>query len=1045
VQVNYATPQTFIPAVTVPFNAAQTAGNLNVVVVGWNDTTSQVVSVADTKGNTYQRAVGPTQLPGQLSQSIYFANNIAGAAVGTNTVTVTFNQGAIFSDIRVLEYSGQDPVNPVDVTSAATGNSTTSSTPAVTTTSAIDLLFAANMVASFTAAPGAGFTTRVITQPDGDIAEDMIVTAVGSYTSTASVAGGGSWVQQMVAFRAATTPVVPPGPPSNLAATAASSSQINLSWGASTGTVTSYLVESCTGSPCTFAQIATTAGTTYNNTGLTAGTTYSYRVRASDAAGNMSGYSNTASATTTAPPSPPSNLVATTISSSQINLSWTASNGPVGSYLVERCTGAGCTTFAQIASTSSTQTTYNNTGLVASTSYSYRVRADVTGYSNTASATAAPPPAPPTNLTATAVSGTQINLSWTASTGSVTSYLIESCTGSPCNFSQIATTAGTSYSATGLTAGTTYSYRMRASDSAGNLGGYSSTASATTTPPPSPPSNLTATVLSSYQTGLSWTASSGPVGAYLIERCTGAGCTNFAQIASTAPTQTAYSDTGLAASTSYTYRVRGDVTGYSNTAIATTAPPPTAPTNLTATAAFASQINLSWNASTGSVSLYLIERCTGTGCTFSQIATTPGTTYSNTGLAGGTTYNYRVRASDAAGNLGGYSSTASAQTPGQPPIASSNFPGFEDPLFENGAWAPITSLSPQGTRFEKNNGAAYPDRWASQNHAGARTTAAISGDHYSEIVVGHLGDNNNNVGPIVRVQASGPSIDSHYLWWASRPGGHNFLYFIQANGSSYGAGSLVPTSPVTDGDRLRLIARGNVLYGIKNGVRDFVYNTGQDQTRLTTGTTGMLAFVWTPTLTDAQISSWSSGEAPASSGVWDSSNFAGSEDPLDEGDRWYPLPGYSGFTKSGGAVIGKDGGHNASGAWSIAPLQRQYSEVTLGAVGSGGGGPVVRIDRNNTGQTGFLLFLWADNPSQSGLYQMFNGFFVNLQFFTPTIVTGDKWRLLADGNVLSVFRNGVLQFQYTTDGSYPTGDVGIEAYTPAFTFTAWQGGDPTGH
>ena len=43
------------------------------------------------------------------------------------------------------------------------------------------------------------------------------------------------------------------------------------------------------------------------------------------------------------------------------------------------------------------------------------------------------------------------------------------------------------------------------------------------------------------------------------------------------------------------------------------------------------------------------------------------------------------------------------------PIASSSFVGVEDPLSENGAWAPLTSLAPAGTRFQKNNG-AYPDQ-----------------------------------------------------------------------------------------------------------------------------------------------------------------------------------------------------------------------------------------------------------------------------------------------------------------------------------------------
>ena len=375
------------------------------------------------------------------------------------------------------------------------------------------------------------------------------------------------------------------------------------------------------------------------------------------------------------------------------------------------------------------------------------------------------------------------------------------------------------------------------------------------------------------------------------------------------------------------------------------------------------------------------------------------------------------------------------------PIATSSFVGAEDPLSENGAWAPLTSLSPTGDRFQKNNG-AYPDQPNYPNHAGARTTAAVPLDHYSEIVVGHVGSTSSNVGPIVRVQASGTSIDSHYLWWASQSNGVNNLYRIDANGTTYTANSIMPSSPVADGDRLRLIARGPVIYGIKNGVRDFIYNTGPDTTKYPTGSAGILAYAGDGVVTNSTIASWSAGTAPASSGTWASSTFLGIENPLDEGDRWYPLPGYSGFKKVGGLAIGRDAGHNASGVWSIAPPAKQYSEVTLGTVASGGGGPIVRIDRNNAGQTGWLLFLAPQNVTLSGIYKMnLDGSFTAEQLFAPMITSGDKWRLTADGNTLEVFKNGVSQLKYTTDGSYPSGDVGMEAYTSNFTFTGWEGGD----
>ena len=185
----------------VTFTAAQIAGDLNVVVVGWNDSTATVSTVTDTSGNIYTRAVGPTVQAGLASQSIYYAKNIV-AAWG-NIVTVTFSTVAAYPDIRILEYSGADPNNPVDVTAASSGNSATSNSGSATTTNAAGLLFGANLVQTSTAGPGSDFTSRLLTSPDGDIAEDQMVTAIGSYSATAPVGPSGPWIMQMVVFRTA--------------------------------------------------------------------------------------------------------------------------------------------------------------------------------------------------------------------------------------------------------------------------------------------------------------------------------------------------------------------------------------------------------------------------------------------------------------------------------------------------------------------------------------------------------------------------------------------------------------------------------------------------------------------------------------------------------------------------------------------------------------------------------------------------------------------------------------------------------------------------
>ncbi|KKS30258.1 MAG: hypothetical protein UV60_C0004G0031 [Parcubacteria group bacterium GW2011_GWA2_43_11] len=206
-----------------------------------------------------------------------------------------------------------------------------------------------------------------------------------------------------------TAPSVP-----SLTATAVSSSQINLSWTASTDNVgvTGYKVYR------NGTYLTTTTSTSHNSTGLTASTAYSYRVSAVDAAGNESSQSVAKSATTHAgtvetdatPPAVPLNLITLAVSSSQINLAWTASTDNVGvtGYKVYR-NGTYLTT--------TTSASYINTGLTASTAYSYRVSAiDAAGNESSQSTaksattqagtggTDTTPPAAPTGFTAVSAS-----------------------------------------------------------------------------------------------------------------------------------------------------------------------------------------------------------------------------------------------------------------------------------------------------------------------------------------------------------------------------------------------------------------------------------------------------------------------------------------------------------------------------------------------------------------------------------------------------------------------------------------------------------------
>lgn len=184
--------------VGVSFPGAQTAGDLNVVVVGWADNTSSVVSVSDSQGNPYALAAGPTAHAG-LTQAIYYAKNISG---GNNAVTVKLNAVANFPELRIFEYAGADPSNPVDQSVAAAGASATADSGPATTTAPNELIFAADTVQGGTGyvAEGDPFVPRLVTSTD--VAEDRVVDLLDTYDATAVLSNTGTWIMQMVTFKA---------------------------------------------------------------------------------------------------------------------------------------------------------------------------------------------------------------------------------------------------------------------------------------------------------------------------------------------------------------------------------------------------------------------------------------------------------------------------------------------------------------------------------------------------------------------------------------------------------------------------------------------------------------------------------------------------------------------------------------------------------------------------------------------------------------------------------------------------------------------------
>jgi len=138
VQVAATTPQSAQSSVALKFQVAQTAGNLNVIVVGWTGSSAHITGVTDSAGNAYALAVGPTVQSGVESAAIYYAMNIAAAAA--NTVTVKFDSPAPYVDLRLAEYTGVATSGALDAVAAAAGNGGSGNSGTLTTSLAQDLL-----------------------------------------------------------------------------------------------------------------------------------------------------------------------------------------------------------------------------------------------------------------------------------------------------------------------------------------------------------------------------------------------------------------------------------------------------------------------------------------------------------------------------------------------------------------------------------------------------------------------------------------------------------------------------------------------------------------------------------------------------------------------------------------------------------------------------------------------------------------------------------------------------------------------------------------
>jgi phosphodiesterase/alkaline phosphatase D-like protein len=462
-----------------------------------------------------------------------------------------------------------------------------------------------------------------------------------------------------------------PAAPGNLSATAVSASEIDLSWTNNATNQTGFSIQRSTDGT-TFTPLAAVAAnvTSFKDTGLTAHTQYFYRVQATNANGG-SLFSNVASASTssTGIPAAPSNLLATAVSTSEIDLSWTNNATDQTGFLIQRSTDG--TNFTSLATVAANVTSFNDTGLTANTQYFYRVQAtNANGgslFSNVASATTnTNMPAAPSNLMATAVSTSEIDLFWTNNATNQTGFLIQMSTDG-ITFTQLATVAGnvTSFKNTGLTANTQYFYRVQATNANG-ASPFSNVASATTATSsgtPAAPSNLVAVVASLNEIDLTWVNNAMNQTSITIQRSLDG--TNFTSIATVVAGATSFHDTTVAAKTQYYYRVQAVNASGSSASNVVTTKTATAPaaSGITATAVSASEVDVSWIDNSINETGFKIFRSTD-GITFTPVGIVGAnvTSFADHTVHANTLYYYHVRAYNGVASTTG-ANTASVMTP----------------------------------------------------------------------------------------------------------------------------------------------------------------------------------------------------------------------------------------------------------------------------------------------------------------------------------------------------------------------------------------------
>ena len=292
--------------VSVPMTLSSAIGSGD-LLVGWFSeyNASGQVTVSDSVNGAWTRGPSALTYAGAGDIALYYLADSQAASGLTITVTAP---AAAYLGGAVGEYSGVALSAPLDQMAVAAGVGTAVDSGATAAVAAGDLVFGALITGGTPGGETPGTSSGVTYTPAASAdsgsayAEDITSAAAGPQNGTATLSTSTDWYAVAAAFLAVPAGAVAPAAPTNVAAPTVTSSNVTLSWTASTDNVpvTGYTVYR------DGVQIGTTATTGYNDTTVAPSTAYSYTVTATNGAAQTSPASSPALPVTTPAAPPPS-------------------------------------------------------------------------------------------------------------------------------------------------------------------------------------------------------------------------------------------------------------------------------------------------------------------------------------------------------------------------------------------------------------------------------------------------------------------------------------------------------------------------------------------------------------------------------------------------------------------------------------------------------------------------------------------------------------------------------------------------------------------